>query len=394
MNIDSIELFHVGLPLRQPLQTPLGPREKLETVIVAMHGGGAVGWGEASPGNAPLAGAEWAAGAFSVLRDWLAPAVVGQGFSSGDELAKRLELFRGNQFAKAALDMAWWDLSARLQNRPLHELLVGGKNVAQPPSAVQEPSVQPRAALPQVEVGPTFDRMASIDEFAAQLAAAVEAGFTRVKLKFRPGWDVQMVDFVRKEFPTLSIHIDCEGGLTLGHTEMLYRLEDFMLAMIEQPLAADDLVGHAMLQESLRTPICLDESIASLLPGRHGDGVGELQVREPQAGQGRRTDRGRGHPRSVPRALHALLRRRDAAERHRRADRFRPGHERKLHLSGRFLPFRPNSRRGHGRAAPADERPGRRPAAGAVEFSRGIGVEPQRALLEKFCIAQAKIVPV
>ena len=99
-----------------------------------------------------------------------------------------------------------------------------------------------------VEVGPTFDRMASIDEFAAQLGAAVEAGFTRVKLKFRPGWDVQMVNFVRKEFPTLTIHIDCEGALTLGHSEMFYRLEDFMLAMIEQPLAADDLVGHAMLQ--------------------------------------------------------------------------------------------------------------------------------------------------
>ena len=283
MNIDAIKLFHIGLPLRQPLPTPVGPREKLETVIVAMHGGGAIGWGEASPGNAPLAGAEWAAGAFSVLRDWLAPAVVGQAFSSGDELAKRLEPFRGNAFAKAALDMAWWDLSARLQNRPLHELLGGGKNVAQPPSAVQEVPVSGKGDSPHlperpegccaqmgtfpfsaVEVGPTFDRMASTDEFAAQLAAAVEAGFTRVKLKFRPGWDVQMVDFVHKEFPSLTIHIDCEGGLTLGHSEMLYRLEDFMLAMIEQPLGADDLVGHAMLQEALRTPICLDESVTSL----------------------------------------------------------------------------------------------------------------------------------
>ena len=256
MNIDSIELFHVGLPLRQPLPTPLGPREKLETVIVAVHGGGAVGWGEASPGNAPLAGPEWAAGAYCVLRDWLAPAAVGQPFSSGDELAKRLEPFRGNQFAKAALDMAWWDLSARLQNQPLHELIGGGKGDSphlpeRPEGGCAQMGTVPFSAVPQVEVGPTFDRMASIDEFAAQLAAAAEAGFTRVKLKFRPGWDVQMVDFVRKEFPSLTIHIDCEGGLTLGHSEMLYRLEDFMLAMIEQPLGADDLVGHAMLQEAL-----------------------------------------------------------------------------------------------------------------------------------------------
>ena len=157
MHIDSIDLFHVGLPLRKPLPTPLGPRETLETVLVGMHGGGATGWGEASPGNAPLAAAEWAAGVFAVLRDWLAP-----GRGRPELLAPAMNCrngwppFRGNQFAKAALDTAWWDLDARLQNRPLHELL-GGKREA-------------------IEVGPTFDRMDSIDEFLAQIAAAVDGG--------------------------------------------------------------------------------------------------------------------------------------------------------------------------------------------------------------------------
>lgn len=244
MQIDSIEIFHIALPLRQPLVTAVGPQEKLETVLVAMHGSGATGWGEASPGNAPLASAEWAAGVLAMLRDWLAPAVVGQRVSNGDDLTKLLEKFRGNQYAKAAIDTAWWDLDARLQNRPLH-VAIGAKRSA-------------------VEVGPTFDKMESIDEFLAQIMAAVEAGFERIKLKFRPGWDVRMVDFVRKECPTQTLHIDCEGGLNLGHMEMLYRLEDFSLAMVEQPLSADDLVGHAMVQESLRTPICLDESIASV----------------------------------------------------------------------------------------------------------------------------------
>ena len=139
MNIDSIELFHIGLLLRKPLLTPLGPCEKLETVIAAMHSGGTVGWGEASPGNAPLMGGEWAAGAFAVLRDWLAPAVVGASIDSGGDLGRRLAPFRGNQFAKAALDTAWWDLHSRLQNRPLHQLLGGSRDA--------------------VEVGPTFDRM-------------------------------------------------------------------------------------------------------------------------------------------------------------------------------------------------------------------------------------------
>ncbi len=250
MQIDSLELFHLALPLRRPLPTPGAPREKLETVLVAMHSGGATGWGEASPGNAPWKSGEWAAGAFALLRDWLTPAVVGTCLDSGSDLGQRLAMFHGNQFAKAAVDMAWWDLFSRQQNQPLHER-IGGHRQA-------------------VEVGPTFDRVepcddfqAAIQAFHAAISAASEAGFPRIKLKFRPGWDVNMVDFVHKEFPGQTFHIDCEGGLGLQHLEMLYRLDDFSLAMIEQPLPADDLVGHAMLQDSVRTPICLDEGIVS-----------------------------------------------------------------------------------------------------------------------------------
>ena len=120
MQIDALELFHLALPLRRPLPMPGGPR-RLETVLVAMHGGGAIGWGEASPGNAPLAGVEWAAGAFALLRDWLAAAVAGAVSTLGAELEQRLASFRGNQFAKAAIDMAWWDLFSRQQNQTLHQ---------------------------------------------------------------------------------------------------------------------------------------------------------------------------------------------------------------------------------------------------------------------------------
>jgi O-succinylbenzoate synthase len=114
-----------------------------------------------------------------------------------------------------------------------------------------------------VEVGVTFDRMESIDEFLAAIGRALEAGFPRVKLKLRPGWALEMLRVVRQEFPTQTFHVDCEGSLGLEHMEMLCRLDDFGLAMIEQPLAADDLVGNAMLQEAVRTPICLDEGITT-----------------------------------------------------------------------------------------------------------------------------------
>ena len=208
-----------------------------------MAGGGAAGWGEGSPGNAPLAAAEWAGGVFACLRYWLAPAVAGAVIDSGNDLAGRLGCFRGNRFAKAALDTAWWDLSARLQDRPLHELFDGCRT--------------------SVEVGPTFDRMESIDQLLAAIGQAVEAGYARIKLKFRPGWDVEMLRAVRWQFPTQTIHIDCEGGLSLQHTEMLCRLDDFCLSIIEQPLPPDDLVGHAMVQDMLRTPLGLDESITT-----------------------------------------------------------------------------------------------------------------------------------
>jgi O-succinylbenzoate synthase len=244
MHIDSVELYRLAMPLKKPLPSPGGNDSHLETVLVRMQCGEVSGWGEVSPGKSPLDCEEWTAGAFAVLKDWFAPAVVGRQFNSGADLEKSLAAFRGNRRAKAALDMAWWDLYARRLEKPLHELL-GGKKSA-------------------VEVGVTIDRMDSPDDFFAALGRAFEAGYARVKLMFRPGWDIRMLEAVRREFPGKKIHIDVAGELTIHHTDILYRLDDFFLAMVEQPLAADDFVGHAMLQEAMRTPICLGRSIRTL----------------------------------------------------------------------------------------------------------------------------------
>src|SRR5690606_9451474 len=109
-----------------------------------------------------------------------------------------------------------------------------------------------------------FGVLDAIDELLPAVGAALEAGFKRVKLKFRPGWDVTMLRAVRSEFPTARIHIDCNSAYRMGDLEMFCRLDDFHLEMIEQPLAHDDLIDHARLQASIRTPVCLDESITSL----------------------------------------------------------------------------------------------------------------------------------
>jgi O-succinylbenzoate synthase len=243
MHIDAIEVFHVALPLRQPLSTPWGQQKNLQTVLVRMRSGEAVGWGESGPGNAPLAAAEWAAGAFLCVRDWLAPRLVGTSIDSGQELQQQLAPVRGNAFAKAALDAAWWDLHARLQDKPLHALLAPARDA--------------------IDVGTSFDRMESIDHLLEAIGKALEAGFARIELKFRPGWETPMINAVRHTFPTTRFHIDIEGTMRLDHMEMFCRLDDFNLAMIEQPLPPDDLVGHAMVQETIRTPLCLDESITT-----------------------------------------------------------------------------------------------------------------------------------
>ncbi len=244
MKIDAIDIYHVAFPLKKPFKLRERSADRLETVLVRLRSGDSAGWGEASPGAAPLFGGEFAAGAFAAIRDWFAPRLAGTAVDSGEDVQKRLEAFRGNSFAKGALDVAWWDLRARQQGQPLWKSLGGTREA--------------------VEVGPVFDEMESVDEFFDLIRQAVDAGFARVKLMFRPGWDVRMIDAVRKEFPVLPLHVDVEAGLHLGHMDMLCRLDDFDLAMVEQPLPADDLVGHAMVQEAVRTPICLDESITSV----------------------------------------------------------------------------------------------------------------------------------
>lgn len=243
MHIDSIELFHLALPLRRPLVSRGVTLNRLETVLVRLASGPACGWGEAPVGAAPLIDHEWAAGATACLRDWLAPAVVGREINSGDALQECLAPFQGNRWAKAALDIAWWDLAARMQNRSLAEVL-GGRR-------------------PAIDVGLSFDRMDSIDEFLQQLKQAADAGFSRLELKFRPGWELQMLNAVRQELPVHMLHVDCEASMHLGLMEMFCRMDDFGLAMVVQPLAADDLVGHAMIGDTIRTPVGLDESVAT-----------------------------------------------------------------------------------------------------------------------------------
>jgi o-succinylbenzoate synthase len=241
--IDAVELYRVRLPLVYPFRTAYGSDDAVGPVLVKIRSGDLYGWGESQPFQYPTYCPEYSAGVFLAMRNVLAPAVVGREIGSGEDLQHAWSCFKGNYFAKGGLDMAWWDLHARAQGRPLWEVL-GGQG-------------------PTVEVGADFGAMGTIDALLAKIGQAKEAGYKRVKLKFAPGWDLPVIAAVRKAFPDTVFHIDCNSGYTLKDLDMFRQLDQFNLAMIEQPLMHDDLVDHAALQRQIRTPICLDESITS-----------------------------------------------------------------------------------------------------------------------------------
>lgn len=244
MKIREIELFRVAMPMKEPWRTAFSEEVAIDAVLVRIGAEGVDGWGETAPYRLPQYSPEWADGAFALLRDVLAPALVGADIDSGPALQARLQPYKGNPFAKAGVDNAWWDASAKLEGKPLWRM-IGGTGAT-------------------VTVGADIAVMDDIDALVAAVGRAQEAGFRRTKLKFRRGWGLEMVARVRQTFPDATIHVDCNSGFSLDDLPMFRELDRLDLAMIEQPLAYDDLVDHARLQEELVTPICLDESIVSV----------------------------------------------------------------------------------------------------------------------------------
>ena len=241
--IESIQIHRVAMPLVYPFRTAFGNDETIESVLLRVGSDELYGWGEAAAWRHPGYCPECAASVFVILRDVLAPLVLGKEISSGKQLQGEMSGVKGNYFAKSALDMAWWDMHARSREEPLWKTL-GGQDGT-------------------VDVGADFGIMETIDLLLETIDAAVAAGFKRVKLKYRPGWDLDMVSAVRGAFPETVFHVDCNSAYTLDDLAMFRELDKYGLAMIEQPLMYDDLVDHAELQRHIDTPVCLDESITS-----------------------------------------------------------------------------------------------------------------------------------
>ncbi|MBI3944952.1 MAG: o-succinylbenzoate synthase [Armatimonadetes bacterium] len=244
MKIDSIEVRYVAMPLKYPWRTAYGEDWDIHSVLVRMTSGEHAAWGEASPLQAPTYSPETAMSVFHNIKEFFAPRLVGEEIESADALNERLALFKGNPFAKAGVEVAWWMLSAAIQGEPLHRLL--------------------GAAPREVDAGADFGVQDSIDMLLGNIQGALDLGHRRVKLKVRPGWDLEMLRAVRATFPGATFHIDCNSGYTLDDLPFFKEVDKLGLAMIEQPLFHTDLLEHAELQRRIETPVCLDESLKSV----------------------------------------------------------------------------------------------------------------------------------
>ena len=260
MVIDGLDVYWARIPLAFVWKTSYADQRVTDTILVRMQSEGRHAWGESCPPFIPAYSAEHTLATFHTVREHLAPRIIGHDIPTAQDLLARIDFVKGNQFARAALEIAWWVLDAKRQGVPLHVAL-GGKGDS-------------------VAVGADFGIQDSLDILMEKIQGAIDAGFPRIKLKFRPGWDLDMVGAVRSTFPEFTFHVDCNAAYTLADAALFRALDHHRLAMIEQPLADDgmSLVAHAELQKRIETPICIDESGHSLEHVRAAIRLGSCRV--------------------------------------------------------------------------------------------------------------------
>jgi o-succinylbenzoate synthase len=240
--LERVVLRQIRMPLVHFFETSFSRTYERAIVVVEVISEGLSGWGEVTAGENPFYNEEWTASIWPLLRDYVAPRVLHHDFESGAEVCERTAHIRGHFMARGGLEAAVWDLEARRRNVPLAEHIGGGAR-AQIPCGV---SIGIQDGVPQL-----------IDKIRTEL----DAGYQRIKIKIKHGWDIDVVRQVRKEFPHILLMADANSAYTLADTEHLKRLDEFNLMMMEQPLAHDDILDHAILQAQIQTPICLDECI-------------------------------------------------------------------------------------------------------------------------------------
>ncbi len=246
MNIREIHLREIRLPLVEPFQISSGTSTTRHIFLLELRDeSGATAWSECVAGARPNYSPETVDTAWTVIRQWIAPRVIGRRFERAADVAAVLEEdFRGHRMAKGAVEMGFWGLEAEIRKVPLAELLGGTRK--------------------KIATGISLGIQASPEALVERARRALDEGYRKVKIKIKPGSDLAYLEAARRAFGDgAKLMADANNAYTVADFDHLARFDDLGLMMIEQPLAWDDVVRHAELQKRLKTPICLDESITS-----------------------------------------------------------------------------------------------------------------------------------
>ncbi|MFB3896449.1 MAG: o-succinylbenzoate synthase [bacterium] len=244
MKIDRIELHHLRLKLVDAFQTSRAKSIYRETVLIKLHSPDGIGWGESPAAAAPFYWSENVKMVLYVIQEFLAPILLKAEINQPEEIKTIFNRIRGHNCAKTGIEAAVWNIYSEKKHIPLAKVYGGSKTT--------------------IPVGVSIGIQENINQLLTRIQTFVDKGYRKIKLKIQPGWDVAIIRQVRKTFPEINLAVDANGAYTLKDISVFEKLDQYGLAMIEQPLDYRDLYQHSILQKHLKTPICLDESIQNI----------------------------------------------------------------------------------------------------------------------------------
>jgi O-succinylbenzoate synthase len=245
IKVDRLILRHIRMPLVHFFETSFSRTYDRDIILVEAISGEVSGWGEVTAGENPFYNEEWTGSIWPLLIDYVAPRILGHEFATPSDVHERTAHIRGHLMAQGGVEAAIWDLQARLNGEPLYKAIGGG-------------------AHKEIACGVSIGIQDSVEQLLEKIQTELDAGYQRIKMKIKPGWDVDVIGQVREHFPHIKLMADANSAYTLADAPHLKQLDQFYLMMMEQPLAHDDIVDHAELQAQLETPLCLDECIRSV----------------------------------------------------------------------------------------------------------------------------------
>jgi O-succinylbenzoate synthase len=257
--ISSVELREIRLPLIHFFETSFGRTTERRILLVHVTDkAGVEGWGECTAGEGPFYSDEWVGAAWPTLTEILVPLELGKTVESATQILSLMKPVRGHRMAKAAIETACWDLEAKGAGLPLWKHLGG--------------------VTTEISCGVSIGIQNTAEELMEKIQTEVAAGYQRIKIKIKPGWDVNIVEQVRRNFPDIRLMADANSAYTLADVALFKALDQFDLMMLEQPLAHDDIFDHAELQKQIATSICLDESIRTPEDAEHAIALASCRI--------------------------------------------------------------------------------------------------------------------